>query len=148
MEMCKQVRKHRYTFTILISSWRCKHSLTRVPTCHQASSAKNTDILVSGLVVKSHTWQRMGKGFCARQNMSFLLLSQDCRQARAHVRLLHRSRRTDRVPLRVQQHYEVTILTLGHRETEAILPESQTKMKKLRRTIKQREIDGGTSQSG
>ena len=45
-------------------------------------------------------------------------------------------------------HYEVTILTLGHRETEAILPESQTKMKKLRRTIKQREIDGRTSQSG
>ena len=51
--------------------------------------------------------------------MSFLLLSQDCVQAKAQVRLPHRSRRTHRVPLRVQQDYEVTILTLTHRETEA-----------------------------
>ena len=53
--------------------------------------------------------------------MSFLLLSQDCRQARAQVRLLHRFRRTHRVPLRVQQDYEVTILSVKRRETEAIL---------------------------
>ena len=71
----------------------------------------------------------MGKEFCARQKSSFLLLSQDRLQAQARVRLPHRSRRTDRVPLRVQQDCEVTILPLKHRETEAILPKSKKKNK-------------------
>ena len=82
---------------------------------------------MSGPVVKSPIWPRMGKGFCATRKMSFLLLSQDCLQAPAQVRLLHRSRRTNRVPFRVQQNFEVTILTLKRRETETILQKSKKK---------------------
>ena len=70
-------------------------------------------------MVKSHIRPRMGIEFCARQKTSFLLFSRDCRQARARVRLLHRSRRTYRVPLQVQQDYEVTKPTRRHRETNA-----------------------------
>ena len=80
-------------------------------------------------MVKSHIWPRMGREFCARHKSSFLLLSQDCLQAQARVRLLHRSRRTHRVPLRVQQDCEVTALTLKHRETEAILQTQKPKLK-------------------
>ena len=65
----------------------------------------------------------MGKDFFARQKMSFVLFSRDCRQAPAQVRLLHRSSRTHQVPLRVQQAYEVTILMIKHREPEVILKE-------------------------
>ena len=78
------------------------------------------------------------------QKTSFLLLSQDCLQAQARVRLLHRSRRAHRVPLRVQQDYEVTILMTKHRETGVVLPKSKTKEK--RTTIKQWEIDCAISQ--
>ena len=85
--------------------------------------------------------------FCARQKISFLLLSQDCTRAHARVRLLHRSCRTHRVPLRAQHHCEVTILTFKHRETEAILQQSKTKIKR-RATFKQREVDCAISQSG
>ena len=62
-----------------------------------------------------------GKEPRATRKISFLLFSQDCLQARAQVRLPHRYRRTHRMPLGVQQHYEVTIPTLKHRKTEAIL---------------------------
>ena len=37
MGKCKQMRKHKYTFTIKSSSWRCKYSMTRLQPCHQAS---------------------------------------------------------------------------------------------------------------
>ena len=43
-----------------------------------------------------------GKGFYARRKMSCFLLSRDCRQAPAQVRLLHRFRKTPQQPLRVQ----------------------------------------------
>ena len=87
---------------------------------------------MSGWAVKSPIWPRMGNGFCATRKISFLLLSQDCLQARAQVRLLHRSRRTHRVPLRVQQNFEVTILTIKRRETEAILQKSKNNNGKSR----------------
>ena len=70
------MRKHRYTFTILISSWRCNYSMTRLPSCHSESSGKSTVIPVSGPGVKSQIWPRKGRGFYARQKMSILLLSQ------------------------------------------------------------------------
>ena len=37
---CKQTRKHKFTFTILISSWRCKYSTTSLQFYHLKSSAK------------------------------------------------------------------------------------------------------------
>ena len=89
--------------------------------CHQANHAKNMVIPASGPVVESQSWSRMGNEFCAIRKTSFLLLYQDCHQAPAQVRLQHRSRSTHRELLRVQQDYEVTTLTLKHRETEAIL---------------------------
>ena len=98
---------------------------------------------MSGPVVKSHIWPRMGKEFFAKQKISFLLLSQDCLQAQARVRLPHRSRGTHRVPLRVQQDHEVTKLMIKHRETEAILQKSEVKR---RTTLKQREIDCAISE--
>ena len=82
----------------------------------------------------------MGKEFCATLKTSFLLVCQDCRQdhqARAQVRLPHRYRR---VFLRVQQYHEVTMSTLKHRETEAILQKSKTEIRRLA-TIKQRAVD-------
>ena len=72
----------------------------------------------------------MGKDFFARRKMSFVLLSRDCRQAPAQVRLLRRSSRTHQVPLRVQQAYEVTILMIKHREAEAILQNQKNTDKK------------------
>ena len=84
--------------------------------------------------------------FCAVRKMSFLLLSQDCHSARAQVRP-HRYRRTHRVPLRVQQDYKVTIPTLKHRETEAILYTPKTQIKR-RATIEQRAVDCEMSKSG
>ena len=71
---CKLTRKHRYTLTILSSSWRCKYSMTRLPSCHFANSAKNT--VISGQ--KAHQ-TKQGR-FFARRKMSCLLLSLDCRQ--------------------------------------------------------------------
>ena len=65
-----------------------------------------------------------GKKFRARRKIS-ILLSQDCLQTQARVHLPHRSCRTHRAPLRVQHDYEV--LTLKHRETEAIFPKWKTK---------------------
>ena len=81
---CKSTRKHRYTSTIL----QCNYSMTRLPSCHWANSAKSMVIQVSGPVIKSHTLPRVRKGCCARRKISCLLLSQDCRQAPAQVRLL------------------------------------------------------------
>ena len=127
---------------------RCKYSMTRLPSGHQASSAKNTVVPMSGPVVRSHMiWPWMGKEFFARQKISVLLLSQDCLQAQARVRLLHRYRRTHPVPLRVQQDYGVTILTLKHREIEAILQNTKTQIK-WRATIKHRAGDFEISWSG
>ena len=110
-------RKHKYTFTILISSWRCKNSMTRLQFYHLESSAKNTDIPMSGPAVKSRTWPNMGRIFHAKRKMSYLLLSLDCRQILVPVRLLHGHRRTRQDHLQVQQQSEVTI---WHQETGAI----------------------------
>ena len=87
----------------------------------------------------------MGKEFCAIRETWFLLLSQDCHQAHAQVRLPHRHRRTHREPLQVQQDYEVTIPTLKLRETEAILHIKKTQRKV---TIKQRAVNCEISRSG
>ena len=72
------------------------------------------------------------------------MLSRDCRQTQAQFRLPHRSRWTHRVPLRVQQDYEVTKLTIKHRETEAILQKS----KKSEKTIEHWKTVCAISQSG
>ena len=48
MEKCKQMRKRRYPFTILSFSWRCKYSMTGLPSWHLANSAKSTVIQMSG----------------------------------------------------------------------------------------------------
>ena len=65
---------------------------------------------------KATSDQKWRKGCCAKRRISFLLLSQDCLQGRAQsFVLLHRFRGTRLV----QQHNEVTIPTLKHRETEA-----------------------------
>ena len=52
---------------------------------------------MSGPVVKCRVWPRMKTEFCAIRKFSFLLLSQDCLQARAQVRFPHRYRRTRRL---------------------------------------------------
>ena len=69
-----------------------------------------------------------GKGFCATRNISCRLLSQDWRQvsqARAHVLLQHRYRRTRMMTLRqVQHHNEVTIRTFWHREIDRAICQS------------------------
>ena len=49
----------------------------------------------------------MGRNFYTRRQISYLLLSRDCRQTQVQVRLLHRYRRIHQV-LRVQQVFEVT----------------------------------------
>ena len=58
------------------------------------------------------------------------------------VRLLHRSRRTHRVPLRVQKVYEVTILIIKRRETDAMIPKPKTKSKWGQETSNGRPLAG------
>ena len=58
MEKCKQTKKHKYTITILISSWRCKYSMTRLLFYRLENSAKTTHIPVSGSAVKNHGWPK------------------------------------------------------------------------------------------
>ena len=88
----------------------------------------------------------MGKHFCASRKSSFPLLSQDCRQAPAHVRLLHPSPKTHRVPVWVQQDYEVTKLINKRWETDVMIQQSKTI--KMRSTIEQRETACDTSRNG
>ena len=45
---CKHTRKHKCTFTILISSWRYNYWTTRLQFYHLESSAEKTDIPMSG----------------------------------------------------------------------------------------------------
>ena len=78
------------------------------------------------------------KGFHARRKMSCLLLSQDCGQAPAQVRLLHRFRKTHQVPFRVQHVHEVTNM---RRETDAILPQPETKEKNIQQAAGNRLRD-------
>ena len=60
--------KHKYTFTILTSSWRCTYSMTRVQFYRWESPAKNTDIFVSGPAVKGRTGPNKGRRSCAKRN--------------------------------------------------------------------------------
>ena len=61
MKKCKQTRKHKYTFTILISSWRCQSSRTRQQSCRWTSSAKNTEKLLSGASGQKPQLTKSGK---------------------------------------------------------------------------------------
>ena len=128
MEKCKQMRKHRFSFTIQSSSWRCTCSMIRLPSCHWASSAKNMVTPVSGPVVRSHIWPRMWKEFCVRQIKPFLLSSQDCPQAQSSssssTSFPQDSSNTSPSPARLRSddaHNQ-------HRETEAILKNKIYKM--------------------
>ena len=89
---------------------------------------------------------KMGKYFCASRKSSFPLLSQNCRQAPAQVRLLRPSPKKHRVPVWVQQDYEVTKLILKRWETDAMIQKSKTI--KMRSTIEQRETACDTSRNG
>ena len=69
MRKCKQTRKHKKTFTIWISSWRCKYSMTRLQFHHLENSAKNTDVPTTGSAVKSHGWQKKGRQWNAKRTI-------------------------------------------------------------------------------
>ena len=135
MEKCLQVRKHRqvhvhdldlFVTVQLLEDTLAVLSLGKLCEEHGYS--------YKWPMVKSPIWPQMGKYFCARRQISFFL-SQDCLQARAQVRLPHRYRRTHRLLLWVQQDH-VTILTLEHRETEAILQKSTKRKDNNEATIR------------
>ena len=69
------MRKHKYTFTILISSKRCKCSRTRLTFYHLESSAKSTVALMTGSAVRSHIWPKMGRTFYSKRIITYQLLS-------------------------------------------------------------------------
>ena len=71
-------RKHRCTITI--SKWRCKSSRTRLQSYHCENSVKNTDKPMSGPAVRSLTWPNNGSRFSAKREISYFLLSLNCRQ--------------------------------------------------------------------
>ena len=108
-------------------------------------------VLTSGKLCEehgcSHEWASGQKPHLTKQGKTIMcktdnlvpIVSHDCHQARAQVRLPHCFRRTRRVSLQVQQ-YNVTIPTLKHREIEAILQKRKTKITR-RTTIKHRVID-------
>ena len=52
MGKCKQTKKHKFSLTILISSWRCKYSMKREQFYRLESFALNTDIHMSGKTAK------------------------------------------------------------------------------------------------
>ena len=93
MEKCKQTRKHKYTFTILISSWQCNYSKKRLLSYRWASFAKTTDILVSGSAVKNHGWPKRRSQLYAQRTISYRLLFAVCPILEAN-RIQHRHHRT------------------------------------------------------
>ena len=103
MVKCKQTRKHKKTFTILISSWRCKYSMTLLQFHHVESSAKNTDLPLSGPAVKSHAWPNKGRRFSARRKFRTICSPWIVVKILVPARLLHRYRRIHQVQLQVQQ---------------------------------------------
>ena len=119
-EKCRQVRRYRFTFTVLIFSWRCSYSRTRLQFCHQASSAKNTLIPVSSGQTP-HLTKNEEK--TVPERMSFLLLSRIVIKLERKF-VFHIVTAGLIVSVRAQQDCQVTILTLKPRETEAILQKS------------------------
>ena len=88
----------------------------------------------------------MGKGFYARLKFracSCPWIGQVPRKFVLHI--FHA--KTHRVPFRVQQDFEVTILTNKRKETDAILHKPETKIK-MRTTNKQQETACETTWSG
>ena len=131
---CKQTRNHKFSFTILISSWQCKCLKIRLQFCRLENSAKNAEKPMSGSAVKSHTWPNKGRRVYATRKISYLLLSLDCRQILVPVRPPHIHTRTRQVHLQVQQQSEVKI---RHQETVARQTQKPlTKKIKRRLTIK------------
>ena len=67
--------------------------MKRLQSCRQASFAKCTDTPMSGSVVKSHGWPKMGRLSSAKQIISCLLSFQGCLSILEAGRLLHRYHR-------------------------------------------------------
>ena len=107
------------------------HSIAREPLQDSTMRSGRSTQAIAGCndeVGRKPHLTKNGKIFLRK--ISFVLLSQDSRQPPSPGRHPHRHRRTHRVPLRVQQDYEVTTLTLKHRETEAISRKSKNNKKK------------------
>ena len=139
MVKCKQTWKHKCTFTILISSWRCSYSRTRLQVKHLESFAKKTDIPMSGPAVKNHGWPKTGRNSCAKRKISNPLWSLDCRQVFLPVRPPHRCRRTQQVCPQVQQHREVKI---KYRETDTRTDVNSTKSKNKNKKQNDKKASG------
>ena len=100
--------------------------MTRLQFHHWENSAMNTHIPMSGPAVKNHGSPNRGRTFYAQRNISYLLLSVDCRQILVRVHPLHRHRRTRQVHLQVQHQSEVAN---PHQETGAIHKKTHTQKK-------------------
>ena len=95
MRKCKQMRKPQCTFTTWSCSWRYKSSRTRLQSCRQTSSAKNTVFSSNGPVVEKPRQNKNGKrSQCSTGNFAPIVVPGQVLQARAQLCLLHRYRKT------------------------------------------------------
>ena len=106
VENCKQTRKHKYRFTILISSWQCNYSKKRLLFYPLENSAKTMDIPASGSAVKNHGWTKRRRQCFAKRTISYLLLFPGCPPLLVAIRLQHRHCRI--CPRQVWSKSEVT----------------------------------------
>ena len=91
-EKCKQARKNTYTCAILISSWQCNYSMTRLPLYHlekKKNSCEENGFAHEWTSDKHSRFTKHGKKFLSKTEILYLLLSRDFR-----VHPLHRHRRT------------------------------------------------------
>ena len=129
-EKCQHTRKHKFTSTILISSRQCKYSMARLPSCHQESSVKTTEIPMSGSEVKKATVDqtRGEQSIYAKRKMWYLWSFLDCR-----VHLPHRHRRTRQVHHRVHRQVQPrSEVTSSHQETGRGIPQG---IQRIRMTV-------------
>ena len=143
MGKSKQVRNHMYTFTTLSSPWRCKSSMTRLQSCHQASSAKNTVLPTRGPVVKKPHLTK--NGIRILWNTEYVVPIVVPGLSPSSSALPHRYRRTRRGTRGSSKITKWRYPRSSTGKTEAI---RKSKLVQKRRTVKQRAVACEISQSG
>ena len=92
---------------------------TRLQFYHLENSAKNTGILVSGPMVKNHSWPNKGRIFFAKRTISYLLLFQSCHPVLVPVRPQHWHRRTCLHRVQPQSDVTIRLQKTGARQTQS-----------------------------
>ena len=105
---CRQTRKHKNMSTIQDCLWLCNYSTVRQQVYRLESFCQIMDIHMSGSLVDSHNWPKMGTKLLARPTISYFLSYQDCHHLPAAARLLHRDHRiSQHIRENREQHHQI-----------------------------------------